>query len=70
MVVFWFAALITWAIKGFILRSGGMKLYRQAMPFFLGLILGTFGSAFFWTMLVLVGRYLGYMPQAPAMGFD
>ena len=40
------------------------------MPYFLGLILGTFGSAFFWTALVLVGRMLGYNPQAPAMGFD
>ncbi|MBI5833312.1 MAG: hypothetical protein HZB16_13525 [Armatimonadetes bacterium] len=70
LVVFWFPALVTWVIKGFILRSGGMKLYRRCMPFFLGLILGTFASAFFWTALVLVGRFLGYMPQAPAMGFD
>jgi hypothetical protein len=70
LIVFWFPALITWIVKSFILRSGGMKLYRRAMPFFLGLILGTFAAAFFWTMLVVIGRYGGVLIQAPNMGFD
>jgi hypothetical protein len=70
MIVFWFPALVTWVIKGFILRSGGMKTYRRMMPFFLGLILGTFGSAFCWTALVLIGRAYGVIIQAPSFGFD
>jgi hypothetical protein len=70
LIVFWFPAVLTWLVKGFILKSGGMKLYRRAMPLFLGLILGTFASAFFWTMVVLVGRVCGKMLQAPNLGFD
>ena len=48
LIVFWFPLFITWLIKSLILRYGGMKLYRQAMPFFLGLIVGEFTLAVFW----------------------
>jgi hypothetical protein len=50
MIVFWFSALVSWAIKALVLRYGGMRLYRQARPFFLGLILGEFTMALFWTL--------------------
>lgn len=50
MIVFWFSALLAWLIKALILRYGGMKLYRQARPFFLGMILGEFAIAVFWTL--------------------
>jgi hypothetical protein len=33
-----------------LLRYGGMKLYRQARPFFLGMILGEFTSALLWAL--------------------
>ena len=36
----WFPMLIAWLSKRFILRMGGAKGYRRAMPFFLGLIIG------------------------------
>ena len=36
----WFPFLLAWAAKGVILRYGGPKLYRQALPFFLGLVVG------------------------------
>ncbi len=36
----WLPLLIAWVAKGLILRYGGVRLYRQGMPFFLGLILG------------------------------
>ncbi|MBI2302476.1 MAG: hypothetical protein HYU66_26520 [Armatimonadetes bacterium] len=38
----WMPFFLAWLIKTVILRSGGMKLYRRAIPFFLGLILGDF----------------------------
>jgi hypothetical protein len=50
MIVFWFSALIAWGVKWLILRYGGMKLYRQARPFFLGMILGEFTAALLWAV--------------------
>ena len=70
MLVFWSSALITWLIKGAILRSGGMRLYRQAMPFFLGLVLGTFLMATAFTLLVFVGEMNNVSILAPSLGFD
>ncbi|NUP99753.1 MAG: hypothetical protein HUU35_07855 [Armatimonadetes bacterium] len=70
MLVFWFSALITWLLKGFILKSGGMKLYRQCMPFFLGMVLGTFFMAFCITLIAFVGRLNHVVINAPSLGFD
>jgi hypothetical protein len=50
MIVFWFSAFVAWAFKSLILRYGGMKLYRQARPLFLGMILGEFTAALIWTI--------------------
>lgn len=49
MIVFWFAALVAWGLKTLILRYGGIKLLRATRPLFLGMILGEFTSALFWT---------------------
>ncbi len=38
----WVSMLVAWAAKVIIVRTGGMRLYRQALPFFLGLIAGDF----------------------------
>ena len=38
----WFSILLGWAAKLLLLRFGGMRLYRRALPFFLGFILGEF----------------------------
>jgi hypothetical protein len=38
----WFSIFLGWAAKVLLLRLGGMRLYRRALPFFLGLILGEF----------------------------
>jgi hypothetical protein len=38
----WFPMLIAWLAKFAILRVGGLRLYRQGMPFFLGLTIGHF----------------------------
>jgi hypothetical protein len=40
MNLVWMPLLFAWIIKGAILRYGGVRLYRQAMPLFLGVILG------------------------------
>ena len=70
MNVFWFAAFLAWGIKGFILRAGGMKLYRQLMPFFLGMTLGSFTMACLWTVVIIWGRQTGVVINPPVFGFD
>lgn len=42
---------IAWAAKTFILRAGGMRLYRQSLPFVIGLILGDIATQTFWSLL-------------------
>ena len=51
MVVMWFSCLVAWLIKAPILRYGGMKLYVRARPLFIGLMLGEFAMAVFWTVI-------------------
>lgn len=36
----WGPFLIVWMVKSAVLRLGGMRLYRQLIPFFLGLVVG------------------------------
>jgi hypothetical protein len=38
----WFPLMIAWVVKYAILRGTGLRGYRDALPFFLGLILGEF----------------------------
>jgi hypothetical protein len=47
----WFSVLLGWLAKTLLLRLGGQSVYRAALPFFLGLILGDALSAAFWTLL-------------------
>jgi len=58
----WLPLLIAWVIKTIILRYGQAKLYRAAMPFFLGLVLGEFVVGSIWT---IIGIALGI----PTYGF-
>lgn len=51
MVVMWFSCLVAYVIKVPMLRYGGMKLYARARPFFIGLMLGEFAMAVFWTLI-------------------
>lgn len=40
MDCFWFSVLVGWACRLLVLRFGGLRAYRMALPFFLGLIVG------------------------------
>ncbi|HZT41626.1 MAG TPA: DUF6785 family protein [Chthonomonadaceae bacterium] len=48
---FWFDMIVAWLIKSLLLRYGGMKAYRQGLPFFLGLILGDFVTGSVWSIV-------------------
>jgi hypothetical protein len=54
MSVLWFPMLLAWAIKGVLLRYGGLGLYRRALPFFFGVILGECVSGGAWTLFGLL----------------
>lgn len=58
----WLPVMVAWAVKLLLLRYGGLKLYRDALPFFLGLILGEFVVGSLWT---IIGIALGI----PSYGF-
>ena len=47
----WCQLLVGWLCKVITLRYGGIKAYRAALPFFIGLILGDYVIASIWTLL-------------------
>ncbi len=56
MNLVWAPILIAWLLKVSTLRFGGLRLYKTAVPFFLGLILGQMSIGCIWT---LIGMALG-----------
>jgi hypothetical protein len=55
----WLPIFVTWLVKALLLRYGGLRAYRTALPFFLGLLLGEFSSGFLRTVLdLLFGLHL------------
>jgi hypothetical protein len=60
----WFSIMLGWLAKALILRFGGSKLFVDAKPFFLGLIIGESAAVAFWlTMGVTMGTLgLPYRP--------
>ncbi len=53
----WFCIFIGWLAKALITRYGGAQLYRKALPFFVGLVLGEFTVGSFWMIFgSLAGR--------------
>ena len=47
----WFAVFLTWLLKSFILKYGGIALFKTLRPFFLGLILGEATVAGLWIII-------------------
>jgi hypothetical protein len=52
----WFSVFLGWVCKAIVLRSGGLRLYRLALPYFLGLLLG---EGLFGGISVLWGMWTG-----------
>ncbi len=54
MHLVWLPLMIAWAIKWAILRFGGLRTYRQGIPFFLGLIVGQAVVGLGWSLIGIV----------------
>ena len=54
MNIIWSCLFVSWLIKWIILKYGGLKVHRQAIPFFLGLILGEFTIGSLWTIIGII----------------
>lgn len=57
---FWYSVMLGWGLKKLILRYGGSRLYRSALPLFLGLILGEVAASIFWAFAAAYLASLGY----------
>ena len=60
MNIFWLSFFISWGIKWFILKQGGLKAHRRAIPFFIGLILGEFTIGSLWSIMSIVFHHPMY----------
>jgi hypothetical protein len=47
---FWAHYVLAWGAKFLLLRYGGMRLYRRALPFVVGLILGDIATQTLWSL--------------------
>jgi hypothetical protein len=50
----WFPLFIAWMIKIIVLRFGGLKLYKKALPFFFGVILGEITVGMVWSLISII----------------
>ena len=50
----WMPMAVSWALKKLILQTGGIRAYRSAMPFFIGLLLGDYVSACIFSLIGVV----------------
>jgi len=56
----WTCLLVASLTKALLLRCGGLPLYRRALGFFLGLILGDFVVGSLWTLVGVAGGFRTY----------
>ena len=50
----WFPFFISWVIKALLIKYGGIRSYRKALPLFLGLIVGDFVLGSMWGIMGLL----------------
>ena len=60
MHLLWLPMFIAWLVKLVMLRYGGLRLYRRALPFFLGVILGECVAGSVWTIVGIVFNVPSY----------
>lgn len=60
MNLIWLPLLLSWFTKAVLLKFGGIKAHRQAIPFFLGLILGEFVLGSIWTIIGIAAKIPTY----------
>jgi len=54
MSMLWFSIFLSWLIKKTILQFGGIRLYRKAFPFFLGMLLGDYLVGGAWVVIGVI----------------
>ena len=54
MDIIWMPMCVSWVLKKLILRFGGIRAYRNAMPFFIGLLLGDYVSACIFSLIGVI----------------
>jgi len=55
----WSSVFLGWLLKLFLLRLGGIRFYRIALPLFLGFIMGEFSGGCFWSIISLItGKHM------------
>jgi len=62
---YWFSVFIGWFIKVIIVKQFGLKAYRQAVPFFLGLVLGDYVIASAWSLIGVIFHLPVYVLWSP-----
>jgi hypothetical protein len=53
---YWFTLLICTVVKALLLKHGGIKAYRKAVPFFIGMVLGQALVGCFWPLMSMIFR--------------
>ena len=51
---YWSCMLVAWGIKWVILHTGGLRLYRQTLPFAFGVIIGEYAVGAFWSAMSVI----------------
>ncbi len=51
---------LAWLAKSIVLRAGGMRLYRQSLPFVIGLILGDIATQTAWSLVASLAGWEVY----------
>ena len=51
--IIWPSVFFAWLCKALILKYGGARLYVRLRPLFLGMVLGSFGTAGIWLIIDL-----------------
>jgi hypothetical protein len=50
----WSSVLLGWGLKALVLRAGGIRAYRGALPLVFGVILGEFSAGSMWSLVSLL----------------